>query len=96
MAASSEAEKDGKLMRRFFLTTEEGDQQQPSRRPEGRRQGPDRQHQEGRVPRQLPRQLLQLAQGRQAPRDEVVDFAFLPLRRVGEEENVGFVWFEGV
>ena len=84
MAASSEAEKDGKLMRRFFLTTEEGDQQQPGGGPEGRRQGSDRQHQEGRVPRQLPRQLFQLAQGRQAPRDEVVDF--LPHPSKGREE----------
>lgn len=51
---------------------EEGDQQQPRRRPEGYRQGPDHQHQEGRPPGQLPRELLQPAKGRQAPRDGVV------------------------
>lgn len=52
---------------------EEGGQQEPCRGPEGHRQGPDRQHQEGRVPPQLPRRLLLPPEGRQAPRDEVVN-----------------------
>ncbi|KAM6539110.1 60S ribosomal protein L6 [Fusarium falciforme] len=43
--------------------TEEGDQQQPRRRPEGHRQGSDCQHQEGGPAGLLPRQLLQLAEG---------------------------------
>jgi hypothetical protein len=43
--------------------TEEGGQQHSCGRPEGHRQGSDRQHQEGRVPAQLPRKHLQPAKG---------------------------------
>ena len=55
--------------------TEEGDLQQPRGGPEGRRQGSARQHQEGRYARELPCHFFQPAQGRQAPRDEVVNTA---------------------
>lgn len=52
--------------------TEETGLQHPGGGPEGHRQGPDCQHQEGRHARKLPRHLVQPPQGRQAPPDEVV------------------------
>lgn len=51
---------------------EEADLQQPSGGPEGDRQGPVGEHQEGGASRELPGFLVQPAKGRQAPRDEVV------------------------
>lgn len=53
--------------------TEEEGRQLPRRRPEGHRSGSPGQHQEGAIPRQLPRHQLLPPEGRQAPRDALVD-----------------------
>jgi ribosomal protein L14E/L6E/L27E len=57
----------------FFIFTEEGCCQRSRQRPEGCRPGHPCLHQEGGLPRQLPRYHLQPPKRRQAPRDEVVN-----------------------